>query len=307
MRLLLNGVFSLKSLLTVGLLAASFSRVVAEPVHFVQGGDAEVASVPAAENKEFIRRPGGGRAGSTAFELTVPESHTTGRVAERATFPELIPVDPAKTYRLEGWLRSADQENPASADFGVIMYDENKRAIKINSVAAKADSGSELLEAAEKGATQIVVARSESWLSLSGNVVAFGAKNDLSDLPNFSISPRIKSVEARGDKALVATLAGPLNASYTAGTKVRLHAPWGAHLYWIAKGWVPAEWQRYETVLSGEAASGTPKDAFWKGTRWVRVFVQLGNWNYIPKKGARLLFDDISFAEIAPVTPARTE
>ncbi|HWL51538.1 MAG TPA: hypothetical protein VNQ90_03835 [Chthoniobacteraceae bacterium] len=290
-------------LLAACLFSAFLPSLAAQPVNLLKAGDAETDAGLA----KFIRKPGEGRNGGAAYELSVPESYTTGRIAERVVFPERIAIDPAKTYRLEGWLRSADGENLASAYFGVIMYDANQRAIAIRNVAPLKDTESELLEAVPEGATEVVVARSERWLSLTHRAIAFGAQSDLSDLPNFNVTPKLKEVVARDDKALVATLSQPMERAYPAGTKVRLHTPWPAHLYWIANEWVPLEWKRYETVLTGEAPSGTPKDAFWKGTRYVQVFVQLGNWNRIPKKGARLLFDDISFTEIAPVAPAATE
>jgi hypothetical protein len=58
---------------------------------------------------------------------------------------------------------------------------------------------------------------------------------------------------------------------------------------------MPAEWKQFSTAMSGEAQSGAPGDKFWPGTKYVRVFVWFGNYDKIPKEGARLLVDDITF------------
>ena len=38
---------------------------------------------------------------------------------------------------------------------------------------------------------------------------------------------------------------------------------------------------------------------FWKGTAYVRPFIWFGNWNRLPKKGAKLLVDGFSMEEVS--------
>jgi len=213
---------------------------------------------------------------------------------------ELIPINRNKTYRLSGAFRSASQNPPASAYFGVIMYDADKKMITMQQVGVFPETDLTLPKNVHERDTRILLPLSQKWLDTPYKAIAFHAKSDLSDLPNFRISPRVIALEAMDENFMEAVLQKPLDAAYPAGTNLRLHIPWATPLYWIADEWVPTEWKTYSQNISGEAPSGTPTDQFWKGTRYVRVLVQLGNWNRVPEEGARLLFKDISFSEISP-------
>lgn len=210
---------------------------------------------------------------------------------------EFIPVSPEKRYRLSCVMRSLDADKPASAYFGLRMYDQEKRPIAICQVGAKAGSESELAEPAAAGDRQLLVKPAPGWQDGGHAAVAFNVRPGYADLPNFEISAGISGIEAEG-AFLKVSLKGPLARAYPAGTVVRLHSPWGAPLYWIAKGWMTAEWQEFATVLQGVAESGTPTDQFWAGTRYVKPFFWFGNWDKKPGDDARLLVDEIRFREL---------
>lgn len=253
-------------------------------------GDAEDPVAFAAWEGEKEYHADGGRNGGAAFELTKLNGYVIS--------PEWIPVDSKKTYRLEGYFRSLSSETPASAYFGIIMYDAQKRPIPLKSVLAYTNTPNKLAEDAKKRATSLIVANATGWADIPNCAIAFGAQDDFSDLPNFQVSSKVVSYSQRKEGDFEVLLSGPLDRDYPAGTPIRLHSPWGTYLYQIADEWTPTEWTRYTKTLHGEALHGAPTNQFWPGTRFIRVFGMLGNWNRIPKKEARLLMDDVTFVEI---------
>jgi hypothetical protein len=209
---------------------------------------------------------------------------------------QMIPVDINKTYVLSTWMRSLSEKLPASGYFGIKMYDEKKREIVQKNITADKSTEMRLVTSAVKGSKELYINANKIWLNKTF-VVVFNVKEDYKDLPNFDCSPRIKKVIDEGWRYKV-ILSGPLSNNYPAGTKVRIHWPWTDPLFWIAKGWMPTTWKKFSTTLKGEAKTGTPKDKFWTGTKYVRVFAWFGNMDLKPQKGARLLVDDIKFIQL---------
>ena len=230
------------------------------------------------------------RSGESCFELY--GSYTTSIESD------YIPVDLQKTYRLSCAMRSLDEKNLASGNFGLRMYDKDKRSISIMSVVCIQESETILTVPAKGGTKELSLETNSKWLEkkMAGLVVAFHVKNNYEDLPNFDTSLPIGKILDEG-KQLKVLLGAPLSKDYPAGTKVRLHMPYGAPLYWIADGWMPVEWKEFSTTLKGEALLGSPANAFWHGTKYVKVFAWFGNWNRKPNPDARLLIDDLSFIE----------
>lgn len=229
------------------------------------------------------------RSGEYSFE-------TFGKYPTRTDYKHFIPIDPAKTYILSCYMRSLDPEQPASGYMGLYMYDENKRFITYSSVAVYAETESELVEPAVKGSTAIIIKKNEKCLSLKHWSVAFNAKAEYADLPNFDLSPKGKEIIVDNDQMKL-VLSSPLTKNYDAGTKIRIHSPWRTPFYWAAQGWMPGEWQEFSVSLTGIAPYGVSKVKFWKGTKYVKPFIWFGNYNRIPKAGARLLVDDFTFTE----------
>jgi hypothetical protein len=219
-----------------------------------------------------------------------------GKYPTSTEYKKFIPIDPAKTYTLTCYLRSLDPENPASAFMGVYMFDKNKQRININNVAVIKGTESELTAPAVKGSKEIIVKKNPKYLKFKHWAVAFNAQTNYSDLPNFDLSSRGKAMKVEGDK-IILILRSPLKKSYQAGTRIRLHSPWGAPFYWVAQGWMPGEWKKFSTTMKGIADYGTPRNRFWKGTKYVKPFVWFGNYNKKPKPGAKLLIDDFTFVK----------
>ncbi len=219
-----------------------------------------------------------------------------GKYATELTTKRMIPIDMKKTYTLSAWLRTLDPNIPACGNIGLRMYDKDKREIKIAHVNAFVGTESKLVSDALKGAKEFFIEKNPIYLEIKTVSVAFNAKDDYSDLPNYNLSPRVSKIVDNGENYKV-ILSAPMPKSYKAGTKIRLHQPWGAPLYWLKMGWYPPEWTNVTNTMKGEAVFGTPIDKFWHGTKYVRVFVWFGNWNLKPKDGAKLLVSDIDFIQ----------
>ena len=230
------------------------------------------------------------RSGKGCFEL---DKYTSGGIES-----ELIPVDFTKTYRLSCFMRSLDGANPASGDFGLMMYDQNKRPITYMNVCVVKDSETVLAAPVVKDSRDLRIDGNPKWLGVSNwcGRVAFNIKDHYADLPNFECSPQIEKVVEENKQCKI-VLREPLNGNYPAGTKVRLHSFYNAPLYGIAWGWMPAGWEQFSATIKGEAPVGTPATSFWRGTRFVRVYFGFGNYDKIPRPGAILLVDDIHFVE----------
>jgi len=226
------------------------------------------------------------RSGNTSFELY-------GEYRTEIICKQMIPIDFNKIYKLSVWMRTLDKQLPASGFFGLRMYDKDKKNININNVAVFPATETTLVTDAVKDSKELRVVKNNEWLKQKYSAIAFNIEDKYQDLPNFDIS-RVDKIIYEGGEYKVMLLA-PLKKKYPAGTKVRLHSPFEVPFYWVASDWMPTEWKQFSATMKGEAQSGAPKDKFWKGTKYVRVFAWFGNYNRIPEKGARLLVDDIKF------------
>ena len=225
--------------------------------------------------------------GDWAFELH-------GKYPTELISSKMIPIDMEKTYTLSAWMRSLDDKFPASAFFGLRMYDKDKKPITMRNTYVYPGTETSLARAAVKGSKELWLKKNPELLKRKVASIAFNAKRNYEDLPNFDVSPMLKDIVEEKD-ACKAVLVSPLKKSYPAGIAVRLHSPWATPFYWAAKGWIPTKWKKFSVTIKGEAKAGIPNNKFWKGTKYVRVFVWFGNYNRIPKKEARLLVDDIQF------------
>ncbi|MFA6175450.1 MAG: sugar-binding protein [Phycisphaerae bacterium] len=253
--------------------------------NLARGGDAESATT--AWGPQVKVTPDAKRRGNAGYELDV--------INGRATSDDLIPIVHGTTYRLSGYFRSADMQKPASAYFGLQMYDAQKRMITLAAVVAHKETETTLTRAANVGDTVVAIQNGATW---KGGCIAFNIMDEYRDLPNFDRSGEFTLVE-KHEGFYEVRLQTPLTKSYPAGTRVREHAPWGATLYWVADGWLTAEWEQYGTYIGGEAKFGGPTDKFWANAKYMRIFVQLGNYNRVPVKGAKLWIDDIRLEEIS--------
>ena len=219
-------------------------------------------------------------------------------------YKELIPVSPDKAYILKASFRTMDPALPASAYLGVDVFDKNKRRIAYCNLQNLAGTES-VVVSAQKGKKFLIIRKFENFRKFRQFVVAFGARKDYSDIPNFDLSPRCKGLKLDPSGHLRVELHSPLQKEYAPGTPTRFHSPWNPGLYYLAQGWVPPgsgeeRIVRLQGISTYPGATGSKNRnfKFWKGTAYVRPFIWFGNWNRIPRKGAKLLVDDFSFEEV---------
>ena len=117
-----------------------------------------------------------------------------GKYPTALVYQKLIPVDPAKTYVLKVSFRSVSAELPASAYLGAEIYDEQKRLIAIRNVWVRAGSESQVV-CARAGEKSLTVRMIPDFAKFKSCVVAFGAKKDGSDLPNFDLSSKCSGMK----------------------------------------------------------------------------------------------------------------
>ena len=225
-----------------------------------------------------------------------------GKYPTPLVYRKLIPVDPAKTYAVRVSFRSVSAELPASAYLGAELYDAQKRLIAIRNVWVKAGSESEVVSA-RAGESFLTLRMIPDFAKFKACVVAFGAKKDGSDLPNFDLSSRCTAMKPDENGDLRIELKQPLKKSYPAGTPTRFHAYYPHSMYDLAAGWAPAgqgcdHLVRLYTDGREPGGTGGKVRKFWKGVGYFRPYIWFGNWNRRPKPGAKLLVDGWSVTEI---------
>ncbi len=212
--------------------------------------------------------------------------------------PGFIEIDPTKTYKLSGSLKSIGKDT-GRAYLGLRMYDAKKRTIQRPSITIKKGSLTQLTADAKAGDKVLKLKDCAGWDTkrLARMVIAFDAEKDLSDLPNYDLSSGIAKLEKK-DNFYEITLKTPLKKSYPASTKVREHYLYGGYQYCAAANTViPHKWTKYSAVVKGLAKSGAPNKQFWPGTKYVKVVVIL-NYQAPQNSDCKTLFNDISFVQV---------
>lgn len=267
------------------------AAVIASPMvyaaNLVVGGDAESGDAFTGKTvSKVTEKPYEGKA---SFRIT-------GKVTSVRT--ALIPIDATKNYRLSGMLRSVDDNKRSVACFGINMYDENRKMIHKTAVWVIPGTETELVADAPKGTMELLIKDGEKWNKRRTvrTQVAFNAKKDLSDLPNFTYTSLVTRVKRADDgKNWIVKFDRPLSKAYPAGTIVRQHN-YGASLD-CALAWraVPGTWTKYSAELKGTSPAGTAaNNQFWKGTKYISVYI----FNDAGRVDAALEFDNIVFEEI---------
>ena len=100
-----------------------------------------------------------------------------------------LTLDPAKKYRLSGEFRCIQGKSP-NVYLGYAPRDAKNRQIRPACVLSQKDSLTELAADAEAGGKVLKVRDASKWDTVFPYInVAFNAKEDFSDLPNFEVFP----------------------------------------------------------------------------------------------------------------------
>ncbi|MFA6413659.1 MAG: hypothetical protein WCW53_13285 [Syntrophales bacterium] len=227
---------------------------------------------------------GGGPDGANCFEVT---GHTW------VSSTENIPVDPNCEYRLTGWFRSGnDMANQVCV--GLLLFDESFHPIVSTSVDVLEKSETVLTAEAQIGERVIKLKDASAWEALFENkqlTIAFEVDDsgEYRDLPNqycYKINDLLKK-----DGLWEATLAKPIPANFSAGTKVRAHVTSEHYVYAFEMKQCIGDWTEYSGMIKPMIKFGPSTKAFWPGTKYARVLI-LANWGQ--NHGEILQFGNIS-------------
>lgn len=184
--------------------------------------------------------------GETYFTVTAP--------FELKTFQN-IPVAPAKKYRLSGKFRCASGKLEQPLYFGLVPFTADNRfitAASINPVSGKPTA--KLAESVKAGDKIVKLRNADGWtLDRSSCLLAFHARTDKSDLPNFDLSSYLTKIKKTEDGYAV-ELAAPLRKGYEEGTVVRLHFDASTFIYAGASWSSPrltSQWTEFKGTVQG--------------------------------------------------------
>ena len=200
---------------------------------------------------------------------------------------QLIPVDAQKNYAFTGAFRTAGE---ARVSVGFQCFDKNKTLISCHNVKNVPGSLTSVVEDAHKGTTTLLLADASRWNLQAGRIVAFGAKEDFSDLPNRKYHYPISNVTQEG-KAWKVEFTKPLPWDVAAGTNVRLHCD-GSYMLTVGYRMIPTEWQRWNDRIMGQNSENSSYNCFWPGTAYVKLFF------YLHQGSLPVYLDEISLAPI---------
>lgn len=175
----------------------------------------------------------------------------------------LIKVPEGASLKITGTFRAAPGSAKNTVYLGFKAYDINRNEIRHVNIAPVAGTETVLEQPAPAGEYSFLIKDGSKWKK--GFNIVWGAKKDLSDLPNYNILGRIAKVEKAGNNWKV-TLAARLKKPLPKGTILRLHSA-GGYMYYVFMSTIPgAKDPRTNSIKK-----------IWPGVRYVR-FLVLANW-----------------------------
>ena len=145
----------------------------------------------------------------------------------RAFSRQVIDCTDADTFELSGEI-SADKA--VQVLIGVIPVDKNWKEINFRNTGVVAGTFTKLAKATAKNSNTVILP--ENRKITKNTYLAFGAKEDNSDLPNFQLE-RIKSV-SHANGSTVVKLVKPVKKHIPAGTAVRCHVDGPTFIYCVS-------------------------------------------------------------------------
>ncbi len=245
---------SIAAKLSVGLLAAACAGMLSAEDLFVQSDPADF--VPA---KRIVKA-------EDAFSFK-----GAGVILSAKSFT----LDPAKKYQISGEFcqKGGKQTN---LYLGFAPYDAKGRQIFSNMVNIVKDTQTEVAVDAKKGDTVVKVKDASKWNTKTPySHIAFGAKEDLSDLPNsYRQATAVPNAQKQGEVWEI-QLKKPLIQDVAAGTAVRQHTDGSAFIYTAGSRKLTDQWVAMKGTISGISPFGLTWNKMWKGTAKVKVLILL--------------------------------
>jgi len=172
-----------------------------------------------------------------------------------------FPIDLTKKYTLKLSVMSPNAEGKVFSQVyaGFNVFDKNGRQISSLNVNVMPGTLTEVAADAAKG-SKVITVKDGSKYKAGFKTIMAGAKEDLSDLPNFNYLGTVKAVEQKGDVWEI-TLERPLTSAVKAGTMVREHSMAG-FIYTAGIKNARKDWATMQGTITGE------KRASWSSTAW---------------------------------------
>ena len=262
-------------------LVVSMAPFVLGAQNLVKNGDAEtgVECWPKGSVQAVAEKP---HAGASCFKTATTHVVST----------EIIPIDGAKTYKISGWFKSADDKK-ADLYFGLSPLDADKKTIIANYVNVMPGTETELAAACKPEDTVIKVKDGSKWdIKDKYSHVAFEVDNsgEYKDLPNKNISAGVITKVDKKDNLSEVTFDKPCGMTFPAGSKVRIHKD-GGYMYPVyAGGFQSPDWKEFSAEIKGSAKFGCGGQQFWPGTQNVQILV-------LSLNGGMVFFDDLKLEE----------
>lgn len=219
-----------------------------------------------------------------------------------AVAPVWVAIDPDKVYKVSGWFRSILPEQPSRMLFDIRYYDADRQPIS-NIAVNPVSSTVVLTEDIASGTAVIFLEAADDWVQRFSNQphLAFGARSDLSDLPNDDFV-RVRSIQRGDDGRLRIELRQPLGRDVAAGTGVRLQSYIDYPRVNSGPENVPLEWTQFKFQIAAQPLPGADWRHFiWPGAKYMRIAV-LNQYKNRPKPipvgepEPVLLFDEIAIS-----------
>ena len=190
-----------------------------------------------------------------------------------------LAVDLKKKYQFSFEYRLVSgAENSCRFYIAPVCYDNKGRVISCESQNAVLGTDTVLAAPVKKGDKVVKVKDCSKWI-LQYGAIAFGAKKDLSDLPNMTCI-RLTGLK-KGDNCWEVTLRTPVPRDYAAGTAVRNHRDGAAYRYVAGVIKPGKEWKKISRTVQGALREGVAGfTSSWRvGTAQIGVIIFTGTGN----------------------------
>ena len=147
---------------------------------------------------------------------------------------KFIPVKPGAKYTISGEFKLPEGlKKPVTMYFGFMPFTAEGKPISYSAVFTQSPVLGTLAEEIKPGDKKALVKDTKNWKIQPFTLLAFNAKTDKSDLPNFDLSLYIEPKETvvKEDGTLELTFKGAFKKGYPAGTPVRLHRAGYTYVY----------------------------------------------------------------------------
>ena len=167
-------------------------------------------------------------------------------------------IQPDKVCRLSFEYRTIPGGEPGTIRAGFRVFDAQKREIRPYHVIVRNPSIAEVAQTVPAGSRAIRLNGAGAWKKQTHCALAFHARPDLSDLPNFSTFESPVADFRKEGNSCVITFKKAFPAEITAGTLVREHRYGGEFYPWEGK--TSPQWQKAEVELFGLAREGRDRN-----------------------------------------------